>query len=133
MAISRLSTSSPAANTNVLLYTRVGSRVALASVIATNKGATSATLRVWVVPNGQDATVANHAYIAYDSVIAANDSLETFRFPLTSLDKLYIRTSSSDLSVILSGIDNTNVAETEFTAVQDKANSKASTFLLMGA
>ena len=133
MAISRLSTSSPAANTNVLLYTRVGSRVALASVIATNKGATSATLRVWVVPNGQDSTPAHHAYITYDSVIDANDSLETFRFPLTSLDKLYIRTSSSDLSVILSGIDNTNVAETEFTAVQDKANSKASTFLLMGA
>ncbi len=104
MAISRLSTSSPAANTNVLLYTRVGSRVALASVIATNKGATSATLRVWVVPNGQDATPANHAYIAYDSVIDANDSLETL-----------------------------NVAETEFTAVQEKANSKASTFLLMGA
>jgi hypothetical protein len=133
VAISRLSTSSPAANTNVLLYTRVGSRVALASVIATNKGATSATLRVWVVPNGQDSTPAHHAYITYDSVIDANDSLETFRFPLTSLDKLYIRTSSSDLSVILSGIDNTNVAETEFTAVQDKANSKASTFLLMGA
>ena len=133
MAISRLATSSPSADTNTLLYTRTGSRVALASVIATNKGATSATLRVWVVPNGQDATPTNHAYIAYDSVIDANDSLETFRFPLTSLDKLYIRTSSSDLSVILSGIDNTNVAETEFTAVQDKANSKASTFLLMGA
>lgn len=133
MAISRLSTSSPTANTNVLLYTRTGSRVALASVIATNKGATSATLRVWVVPNGEDSSPANHAYIAYDSVIAPNDSLETFRFPLTSLDKLYIRTSSDNLSVILSGIDNTSVAETEFTAVQEKANSKASTFLLMGA
>ena len=133
MAISRLSISKPSANTDTLLYTRIGSRVALVSVIATNKTATSATLRVWVVPQGQDSTPANHFYVTYDAAVLGNDALETHRFPLTPLDKLYIRTDSANLSLVLTGIDNTNVSGTEFTDVQDKAYSKANLFMMMGA
>ena len=133
MAISRLSISNPSANTDTLLYTRIGSRVALVSVIATNKTATSATLRVWVVPQGQDSTPANHFYVTYDAAVLGNDALETHRFPLTPLDKLYIRTDSANLSLVLTGIDNTNVSGTEFTDVQDKAYSKANLFMMMGA
>lgn len=133
MAISRLSISNPSANTDTLLYTRIGSRVALVSVIATNKVATSATLRVWVVPQGQDSTPANHFYVTYDAAVLGNDALETHRFPLTPLDKLYIRTDSANLSLVLTGIDNTNVSGTEFTDVQDKAYSKANLFMMMGA
>lgn len=133
MAISRLSISNPSANTDTLLYTRIGSRVALVSVIATNKTATPATLRVWVVPQGQDSTPANHFYVTYDAAVLGNDALETHRFPLTPLDKLYIRTDSANLSLVLTGIDNTNVSGTEFTDVQDKAYSKANLFMMMGA
>ena len=133
MAISRLATSNPSSETDTLLYTRIGSRTALVSVIATNKGATSGAIRVWVIPSGQDAVPANHSYIAYDSTVGANDSFETFRFPMIPDDKVYIRASNSNFSFILSGIDNTSIAETEFTAVQEKANSKADYFLLMGA
>ena len=133
MAISRLSISNPSANTDTLLYTRIGSRVALVSVIATNKVATSANLRVWVVPQGQDSTPANHFYVTYDTAVLGNDALETHRFPLTPLDKLYIRTDSGNLSIVLTGIDNTNVSGTEFTDVQDKAYSKANLFMMMGA
>jgi len=133
VAISRLSISNPSANTDTLLYTRIGSRVALVSVIATNKVATSATLRVWVVPQGQDSTPANHFYVTYDAAVLGNDALETHRFPLTPLDKLYIRTDSANLSLVLTGIDNTNVSGTEFTDVQDKAYSKANLFMMMGA
>ena len=117
MAISRLAVSNPAQNTDVLLYTRSGSRDALASIIATNKSSTDATIRVWVVPFGQDSVPANHATIAYNSTVVGNNSLETFRFPVTPNDKVYIRSSTADVSFTLSGIDNTNVSGTEYATV----------------
>ena len=123
MAISRLAVSNPGATTDTLIYTRTGSRDALASIIATNKSSTAATIRVWVVPSGQDATPANHATIAYNSAVGGNDSLETFRFPVTPNDKVYIRSSSADVSFTLSGIDNTNVSGTEYEAVLNIANT----------
>jgi hypothetical protein len=123
MAISRLAVSNPAQNTDVLLYTRSGSRDALASIIATNKSSDTATIRVWVVPSGQDATPANHATIAYNSAVAGNNSLETFRFPVTPNDKVYVRASTADISFTLSGIDNTNVSGTEYETVLNIANT----------
>jgi len=123
VAISRLAVSNPGATTNTLLYTRTGSRDALASIIATNKSSTAATIRVWVVPSGQDSTPANHATIAYDSTVGGNNSLETFRFPVTPNDKVYIRASTADVSFTLSGIDNTNVSGTEYQTVLDIANT----------
>ena len=114
MAISRLAVSNPSQNTDTLMYTRTGSRDALASIIATNKSSDAATIRVWVVPFGQDSTPANHATIAYNSAVGGNNSLETFRFPVTPNDKVYIRSSSADVSFTLSGIDNTNVSGTEY-------------------
>jgi hypothetical protein len=114
MAISRLAVSNPGSNTSTLIYTRTGSRDALASIIATNKSTTAATIRVWVVPSGQDSTPANHATIAYDSAVGGNNSLETFRFPVTPNDKVYVRASTADVSFTLSGIDNTNVSGTEY-------------------
>ena len=123
MAISRLAVSNPGANTSTLMYTRTGSRDALASIIATNKSSTAATIRVWVIPSGQDSTPANHATIAYDSTVGGNNSLETFRFPVTPNDKVYIRASTADVSFTLSGIDNTNVSGTEYQTVLDIANT----------
>lgn len=138
MAISRLAISNPSANTNTLLYTRTGSRVALVSVIAANKSSDPATVRVWVVPSGQDATPANHAVIAYDSPVDGNNSLETFRFPLQPDDKLYVRVSTGDISVSLAGIDNTNVSGSEYAtalaaaaAAQTQAD-KALVYALVG-
>jgi hypothetical protein len=103
----------------------------LVSVIATNKSSDAATIRVWVVPELQDAVPANHVTIAYDTPIAGNNSLETFRFALEPEDKLYIRTNSGDLSVSLSGIDNTTVSGTEYETVLDIAN-KALVYSLVG-
>ena len=123
MAISRLAVSNPSANTSTLIYTRSGSRDALASVIATNKSSTDATVRVWVVPFGQDATPANHATIAYDAPVEGNNSLETFRCPVTPNDKVYVRASTADISFTLSGIDNTNVSGTEYDTVLALANT----------
>jgi hypothetical protein len=99
------------------MYTRTGSRDALASIIATNKSSDAATIRVWVVPFGQDSTPANHATIAYNSAVDVNNCLETFRFPVTQNDKVYVRASTADISFTLSGIDNTNVSGTEYATV----------------
>ena len=131
MAISRLAVSNPSANTDTLLYYRTGSRVALASVIATNKSATAATIRVWVVPELQEAVPANHVTIAYNIPITGNNSLETFRFAIEPEDKVYIRVTSADISVYLTGIDNTTVSGTEYATVLEIAN-KALVYSLVG-
>lgn len=116
MAISRLATSNPSANTDILLYT--GSRTILTSVIATNKSADPATIRVWVVPLDQDAVTANHVFISYNVSISGNDSLETFRFPVLTGDKVYVRASTGDISFMLSGIDDTTVTGLEYAALE---------------
>ena len=116
MAISRLATSNPSSNTDILLYT--GSRTILTSVIATNKSSDPATIRVWVVPLDQDAVPANHVFISYNVSISGNDSLETFRFPVLTGDKVYVRASTGDISFMLSGIDDTTVTGLEYAALE---------------
>lgn len=116
MAISRLATSNPSSNTDILLYT--GARTILTSVIATNKSADPATIRVWVVPLDQDAVPANHVFISYNVSISGNDSLETFRFPVLTGDKVYVRASTGDISFMLSGIDDTTVTGLEYAALE---------------
>jgi hypothetical protein len=116
MAISRLATSNPASNTDILLYT--GSRTILTSVIATNKSSDPATIRVWVVPLDQDAVAANHVFISYNTVVGGNDSLETFRFPVVTGDKVYVRASTGDISFMLSGIDDTTVTGLEYASLE---------------
>jgi hypothetical protein len=116
MAISRLATSNPASNTDILLYT--GARTILTSVIATNKSSDPATIRVWVVPLDQDAVAANHVFISYNVSITGNNSLETFRFPVLTGDKVYVRASTGDISFSLSGIDDTTVTGLEYATLE---------------
>jgi hypothetical protein len=116
VAISRLATSNPSSNTDILLYT--GSRTILTSVIATNKSSDPATIQVWVVPLDQDAVSENHVFISYNSAVAGNDSLETFRFPVVNGDKVYVRASTGDISFMLSGIDDTTVTGLEYAALE---------------
>ena len=116
MAISRLATSNPSANTDVLIYT--GARTILTSIIATNKSSDPATVRVWVVPLDQDAVPANHVFISYNAAVGGNDSLETFRFPVVTGDKVYVRASTGDISFMLSGIDDTTVTGLEYATLE---------------
>jgi hypothetical protein len=111
MAISRLATSNPASNTDILLYT--GLRTILTSVIATNKSSDPATIRVWVIPLDQESNFGNYVFISYDVEVGGNNSLETFRFPVLLGDKVYIRASTANMSFSLSGIDDTNISGVE--------------------
>lgn len=105
MAIVRFALDTPAANTDTLLHT--ADRQSIASVIATNKGAASATVRVWVQPSGAT-TAADYAYISYDTEVPIGNSLETFRFAIENNDDVYIRSSTADVSFSLNGIHETS-------------------------
>lgn len=101
MAIVRLALGNPAANTDTLLHT--ATRQSLVSVISTNKGTTGSVLRIWVQPNGST-LASQYAYMAYDAALPANNSLETFRFSLETGDKLYVRSSTADVSFSINAI-----------------------------
>jgi hypothetical protein len=116
MAISRLAIANPSLNTDNVLYT--GLRTILSSVIATNKSVSNAVIKIWIVPLDQDANVSAHVYMAHDVILAPKDTLETFRFPIVLGDKIYIRSSSSEVSFMLSGIDDTNIAGTQLADLQ---------------
>ncbi len=139
MAISRLATSNPSSNTDILLYT--GLRTILTSVIATNKSSDPATIRVWVVPADQDPTTGNLMHISYNLNLPGADSIETFRFPVLFGDQLYVRASTGDISFTLSGIDDTTITGVDLESLQssiasiqssvNSANSTASQALVL--
>jgi hypothetical protein len=106
MAITRLAISNPAANSDILMHTAV--RSAVASVIATNKGSVSANISVWIVPSGQDANSSAWMHIASAVTMDAGNSMETFRFPLVSSDKIYIRSTTANVSFSLNALYETN-------------------------
>lgn len=117
MAIVRLALGNPAANTDTKLHT--ADRQSLISVIATNKSATTATVRIWVKPYTKT-DPADFAYMAYDTVIPGNNSLETFRFSIETYDELYVRSSTSDISFSINAIHessgNQNIVTVSTTA-----------------
>lgn len=100
MAIVRLAAATPPLNTDTILHTAV--RGSLASVIATNISPVSATVRIWVSSGG------SASYLAYDTILPGNNSLETFRFPLQPYDTVYVRSSNSSTSFSLNGIYESN-------------------------
>ena len=121
MAISRLAISNPTLNTDILLYT--GLRTVLSSVIATNKSNDLATIRVWVVPADQDPTTGNLMHVSYNLNLPGKDSIETFRFPVLFGDRVYIRSSTADVSFTLAGIDDTNISGVELQSLQTSISS----------
>lgn len=101
MAVVRLALGNPSANTDTLLHTAV--RQSVTSVIATNKSTSLATIRVWIQPSGSTQP-SEYAYLTYDTAVPANNSLETFRVALEPGDKVYVRSSTADVSFSLNAI-----------------------------
>lgn len=101
MAIVRLALGNPSANTDSLIHT--ATRQSLVSVIATNTASATATVDVWVAPQGATSASA-YAYIAKGTTVPASNSLETFRFALQTNDRLYVRSSTSNISFSVNAI-----------------------------
>lgn len=93
--------STPTLNTDTTVYTADASY--LSSVIATNKGTTEATVRVWVVPLGAS-TSADYGYIMYDVPLPASNSIESHRFAIKLGDVVRVRANSSNVSFSLNGV-----------------------------
>jgi hypothetical protein len=101
MAVQRMGVANPAANTNTLIHTAAASY--LCSVIATNKGASAATVRSWVVPSG--ATLASqYAYMLYNVNVPVANTIESHRFAISIGDTVYVSSTSADVSFSLNGI-----------------------------
>lgn len=87
-----------AATTDTTLYTVPASTEAvLSSLVAANRSATPAVIRVAVRPNGE--AIANKHYIAYDLALAAN-AVEAFKLGITldAADVVTVRASTADVS-----------------------------------
>lgn len=96
MAISRLGISNPAANTDSLVGQ--ADRTSVCSIIATNKGTTQAEIQGWIVPSGQDANSSAWFYPIKGLKIDSGNTYESFRFPLAGLDKVYVRSTTANVS-----------------------------------
>ena len=87
-----------AATTAETLYTVPSATEAIIStIVVCNRAAASRSFRIAVRPNG--ATLANQHYLAYDVVIAANDSTAlTLGITLDAADVITVYASAADLS-----------------------------------
>jgi len=93
-----LGQSAPSATTLTALYTVPSATSAVVSTITVcNRAAASKSFRLAVRPAG--ASIADQHYIAYDVVIAANDSTcLTLGLTLAATDVLSVYASAADLS-----------------------------------
>jgi len=100
-----LAQSAPAATTNTDVYTvGSGKSAVVSTVTVANRAASSATYRIAVRPLG--ATLANQHYIAYDSSVPANDSINlTIGITLAATDVVTVYASTANLSINLFGAE----------------------------
>jgi glucose-6-phosphate dehydrogenase assembly protein OpcA len=102
-----LGQSAPAATTATTLYTVPASTSAVVSTInVTNRASTSDSFRIAVRPSG--ATLANSHYIAYDTVIPANDAIAiTIGVSLATTDVVTVYAGTANLSFSAFGVEIT--------------------------
>jgi hypothetical protein len=104
MAIVRLGASTPAANTNQILYTADNSY--LVSVIAANtlsSTATATTVTIRVQPQGS-ASASEYAYIVSNLAVGIGQSFETFKFGINIGDTVVVSSTTSGISFSLQGM-----------------------------
>ena len=93
-----LAQSAPSATTATDIYTvGSGKQAVVSTITVANRSTAARTYRIAVRPAG--ATLANQHYLAYDVVIAANDTTAlTLGVTLTATDVVTVYASTTDLS-----------------------------------
>lgn len=88
----------PSATTNTTLYTvPAGTDSIISTISVCNRGATDATYRVAIRPNG--VTIANEHYIAYDAIAVANNTVAlTLGLTCNATDVVTVYASNANLS-----------------------------------
>ena len=100
-----LAQSAPSATTNTDVYTvGSGKQATISTITIANRGATAATYRIAVRPDG--ATIANQHYIAYDTAVPANDTIAlTLGVTCDAADVVTIYASTANLSINIFGAE----------------------------
>lgn len=98
-----LGQSNPAANTPTTLYTVPAATTTVASTInICNLDSTAGNFRIAVRPSG--ATITNAHYIAYNTVVPANDSIAmTIGITLSTTDVVTVTANTANVSFNLFG------------------------------
>lgn len=102
MAISRLATDTPLADTTSVLF--ASPRSALVSVIATNIGSVDDRISIYLVPKDEDQNQAKWAWLTYNTELRFGNSIETYRFTIGVGDKVYVRSDQGITSFSMNGI-----------------------------
>ena len=100
---------SPSATTNTVLYTVPSSRQTVISTLAVcNRASTAATFRLIVQAAADISTVGNKQYLAYDTVVAKNDTtFITVGLTLAAGDRVQVYASTTDISFSAYGSEAT--------------------------
>jgi len=99
-----LAQSAPSATTNTDVYTVGSGKSAVVSTISVCNRSTSATYRIAIRPAA--ATLANQHYIAYDTTVPANDTINlTIGVTLAATDVVTVYASTANLSINLFGAE----------------------------
>jgi hypothetical protein len=96
MPVKRLGVSSPLANTATLLS--ISDVTGVASVIVANKGTVELAATVYVEPFDQLGSPDARSYIVNNLVVGSGQSFETFRFAVTTGDRLWVASSTANAS-----------------------------------
>lgn len=96
MPVKRLGVSSPLANTNTLLS--ISDVTGVASVIAANKGTVELAATIYVEPFDQLGSPDARSYIVNNLVVGFGQAFETFRFAVTTGDRVWVASSTANAS-----------------------------------
>lgn len=93
-----LGQSAPAATTETALYTvPAATETIISTIVACNRGSSSATYRIYVAANG--AAAANNQYLIYDATLLAKETVAlTLGITLDATDVLRVYASTADCS-----------------------------------
>lgn len=106
MAVRRLATFTPAANTVTNIVT--SEITAVASVIVTNTGTADTLVDVYVKPTGAADIAANYSYLASGLGLGISQSFETFRFAIEPGDVITVKSTVSNVNFTVTSIYETS-------------------------
>ena len=101
MAVARFAVNKPVANTDTLLFTI--ERTALTSLVAVNTSGFT-NISGWIVPAGEDANPENWIYYIEEIGLTSRNTFETFRIAVNVGDKIYVKSTTGEVTFFINGI-----------------------------
>lgn len=102
--IKQLGIVNPTADSDTAIFEQGTSGLFIVSVTAANQSLEDARIDVWINPSGSAKQI---GYITKDLILPGRNAYETQKFTLDFDDAIYVRSTSSSVSFITSGIDQT--------------------------